>query len=555
MDYNNEIEKMKKLCNYGLVKESKFKPSTKNSTIEYQTQAADGKHYAIVKECKNYYIKYSEPRNNMVTENFEYIGGISNKKNNCFNSYNQAFKQLEMKLKSIRESSESKSQPLVEAYKPQKYGNISESSIKEMSQGLDRMFEIINNAGQIGVRKNGNTNGWLTIKESKQDFINPEYAKDTEVGESYPFTEKPCGSNSCKTASSSYPFEENDVDGLNSIEKTTKKGTKKLTTMKPVVGKGFKMNEDTEYDDEDFDDEIEDEEDEDEGVDFEEDYEVEVDPALPKVNQTKYDRLKDLQTQDPFDGIYNDDYGDDYFDLPESKRGRRLVEEDETTEIELEIDDEIDSVSDMEGDIELEDDFDTDGDDVDGEETFDIELDDEEEDAEDTSEIASELSDIISRLEDMIDDLDSDDFDYEEEDLDLGDEDDDLDLDDEEEDEIELEIDDEEDLDLDDEDDDEFVGESKKNKNLYLVKEDGTVLDVFGSHPGYQKEPMTLPTSNITNKRGVRDGSANSVKSTKPFGTSKGSSFPFEDEVSEITEAIMKGMKKSNVMKKVKKKK
>ena len=82
-EFSNKIERMKTMMNYGLKTENK---NTQYSSVEYQKVGADGKNYGIVREGAKFYIKVSDKTKGALKEDFNYIGGFVNRKNNEFNS-------------------------------------------------------------------------------------------------------------------------------------------------------------------------------------------------------------------------------------------------------------------------------------------------------------------------------------------------------------------------------------------------------------------------------------------------------------------------------------
>ena len=79
--------------------------SVRNSVVELTKKAADGKIYAIVRENHNYFIKIaSQKKGPLVTEDFQYIGGLMNKTSEVFPTYAKALKRLNGKLISIAEN-------------------------------------------------------------------------------------------------------------------------------------------------------------------------------------------------------------------------------------------------------------------------------------------------------------------------------------------------------------------------------------------------------------------------------------------------------------------
>jgi hypothetical protein len=96
----NEInERMKQLMGIQLINENK-----KTSVVELTKIGPDGKVYGIVRENHEYYIKVTEKKKNLVTEDFSYIGGLQNKKQEAYPSYSKAIKQLNLKFNSLNEA-------------------------------------------------------------------------------------------------------------------------------------------------------------------------------------------------------------------------------------------------------------------------------------------------------------------------------------------------------------------------------------------------------------------------------------------------------------------
>ena len=98
---NETLSRMKSLMNYGLQTENK---KSAFSSVEYQKLGADGKQYAIVREGKNYFIKTAPNKPNLVKEDFNYIGGFRNRKDNQYNSFASAQKNFDLKMMSLKEA-------------------------------------------------------------------------------------------------------------------------------------------------------------------------------------------------------------------------------------------------------------------------------------------------------------------------------------------------------------------------------------------------------------------------------------------------------------------
>jgi hypothetical protein len=96
----NEInERMKELMGIQPVNENK-----KSSVVELTKIGPDGNVYGIVRENHEYYIKVTNKKNNLLTEDFSYIGGLQNKKQEAYPSYAKAIKQLNLKFNSLNEA-------------------------------------------------------------------------------------------------------------------------------------------------------------------------------------------------------------------------------------------------------------------------------------------------------------------------------------------------------------------------------------------------------------------------------------------------------------------
>lgn len=74
------------------------------SAVELTKVGPDGNAYAIIRENHEYYIKRTDKTTGLVLEDFKYIGGLQNKKNEAYPSYAKAIKQLNLKFKSLAEA-------------------------------------------------------------------------------------------------------------------------------------------------------------------------------------------------------------------------------------------------------------------------------------------------------------------------------------------------------------------------------------------------------------------------------------------------------------------
>lgn len=76
----------------------------KNSAVELTKIGPDGNAYAIIRENHEYYIKRTNKTTGLMLEDFKYIGGLQNKKDEAYPSYAKAIKQLNLKFKSLAEA-------------------------------------------------------------------------------------------------------------------------------------------------------------------------------------------------------------------------------------------------------------------------------------------------------------------------------------------------------------------------------------------------------------------------------------------------------------------
>ena len=97
---NETLDRMKALMGYGLKTENK----QSYSSVEYQKMGADGKMYGIVREGTKYYIKTAPNKQNLLKEDFSYIGGFRNRKDNEYTSFANAQKQFDLKMMSLKQT-------------------------------------------------------------------------------------------------------------------------------------------------------------------------------------------------------------------------------------------------------------------------------------------------------------------------------------------------------------------------------------------------------------------------------------------------------------------
>jgi hypothetical protein len=96
---NQITERMKELMGIQPINENRT-----TSVVELTKMGPDGKIYAIVRENHEYYIKIADKKSNLTVEDFKYIGGLQNKKQEAYPSYARATKHLNLKFNSLNEA-------------------------------------------------------------------------------------------------------------------------------------------------------------------------------------------------------------------------------------------------------------------------------------------------------------------------------------------------------------------------------------------------------------------------------------------------------------------
>ena len=143
----NEIQRMKNLMNYG-INEQVVNTGRLTPVVEYSMKAADGKTYGIIHECNKFYIKVAPKKDTKVlAEEYDYIGGWNNRKENEFNSYALASKQFDLKMMAINEANTKKVE--IQQFKPIENAEWQINETKEMRSELDRFRQITNNVAII----------------------------------------------------------------------------------------------------------------------------------------------------------------------------------------------------------------------------------------------------------------------------------------------------------------------------------------------------------------------------------------------------------------------
>lgn len=554
VNVNDQLSRMKGLMNYGLQTESK---NNTYSSVEYQKLGADGNVYGIIREGSKYYIETAPNKKTLVKEDFNYIGGFKNRKDNEYSSFAAAQKNFDLKLMSIREAYSNGKNIVIESWNPDKKENLTLESTEKMRKEILRERQIMYNAA--------------CINESKPQSMTME--SDNSCGV--------CGSKECKDEDASKSA---DVEGYENLKDVNPKDSfrkskhqtgkaKEANNYKEVkesaeplawhqTGQDAKGNMADTYMDKSHGTEVGD------SAPFDEET-VEEGVAMHDADNQNTPNVGVNKVGDsaPFDKETNVNEGLD--EIPEEDPEVSDDVEDN------EADTELDNAEDVVGDEDVEDGaFDAEGDDFEDDEEDDFD-DDEEFDEDDLSTRVEAMEDTLEQIAQKLG-IDTNDFDTEE-----FEDDDDLYSDnDETEDEFGDGIEDDEE---DDFDEDEMPMESKKRKGYQIfesrafkkakrrMNEGGmkpfsnsnrvpngnmNALDEFGKHPSYRKQPMTTPTKNHQEFDGYYDMNDESAKNDTPFGTNIGSGAPFDLDIKTVENSIAESIRRNlrNLKKKSKRK-
>ena len=150
--YDDQLNRMSYLMEFSSPSTNKNKIS---SPVAFHTTGADGKIYGIIKEGIKYYIKTTIPGNELIAESYEYIGGFNSKKENEFPSYDKATKHLEVKIINLNESYGKHEDVSVVDFKSgeKNFSTLTEEARKE----LNRVNQIFENSTKIGQTNTGTT--------------------------------------------------------------------------------------------------------------------------------------------------------------------------------------------------------------------------------------------------------------------------------------------------------------------------------------------------------------------------------------------------------------
>lgn len=538
---NDTLNRMKSLMNYGLQTESK---NTPYSSVEYQRVGADGNTYGIVREGTKFYIKSAGCRKNPLNEDFAYIGGFRNRKENEYSSFANAQKNFDLKMMAIKESV-GKRNFNVESWDLDKKENVVIEASEKMKKEILREQQIMRNT--------------IAINENKPVCCDGAKEMKDNIKKEKPTTGDP---NDVTDGFSEEVGKEFKKQGENNI----KDGVKEA---KEVLGWNRKNKD---YMDKSHGTEIGD------SAPFDDATAHNIDePATPitktgemkngvvENHGTAMHPTQDQNKPEPGNGEGPSDDNNKPFDAENGRQIDEAIDDFEESDVEggnvgddepaEDFGDE-EPADDLGGEEPTEDFGDEEpADDLGGEEDFG----DDDEEGDDVFE--DDLESRMDDLEDMVmaianklgvDAPAVDESDYEDDDL-FGDEDEDGD-------DYELELDDD-DYDGDDlgEDDEEPEVYESRGFRKAMLKEDGMTrftdngrvpqgnmnrLDDFGKHPAYQKQVMTLPPKDHQEFPGYYDMNDDSVKNDAPYGVNIGDGAPFEIDPESVDNAIAEAFRR-----------
>lgn len=129
-----QLATMQRLINFGINEDSSKKSKP---VVEFKRKAANGKTYGIIRESTKYYIMEAPQKDTeILAEDFDYIGGFNNRKENEYSSYAKASNALDLKIMSINETANKKDKVIIEAPKvsAEWENSITESMRKEINR-------------------------------------------------------------------------------------------------------------------------------------------------------------------------------------------------------------------------------------------------------------------------------------------------------------------------------------------------------------------------------------------------------------------------------------
>ena len=140
-----QLATMQRLIKFGVNEDTAAKSKP---VVEFKRKAANGKTYGIIREATKYYIMEAPQKDTEVlAEDFDYIGGFNNRKENEYESYAKASNALDLKIMSINETVEKEKRVIIET--PQEKANWEDSITESMRKEIDRFKTLTRNINSI----------------------------------------------------------------------------------------------------------------------------------------------------------------------------------------------------------------------------------------------------------------------------------------------------------------------------------------------------------------------------------------------------------------------
>ena len=184
---DNELEKMKHLMGFNM---NENKSNGSKTIVEYSAKASDGKTYGIIREGTKFYIKVAPKKDTqIISEDYDYIGGYMNKKEYEYPTYSSASKNFDLKLMSIDEACREKSNNK----KINESKNLNESAewqskdTQEMRSEIKRLQQITENVNTLLENDANKWSGKHSLPEA------PATHTDPKTSNGNPYTEKADG--------------------------------------------------------------------------------------------------------------------------------------------------------------------------------------------------------------------------------------------------------------------------------------------------------------------------------------------------------------------------
>lgn len=513
-----QIATMRHLINFG-VNENTSRDS--KPVVEFKRKAANGKTYGIIRESTKYYIMEAPQKDTEVlAEDFQYIGGFNNRKENEYNSYAKASNALDLKIMSINETVNKKDRVIIET--PTEKADWEDKITESMRKEIDRFKAITNNVAQILKEDKGigetpsvvNDDPEAPAKNPSEDKKNQPYEvmhSGVANGEKDFKKEQ----HNHETAGTPY-----DKDGKSSVEKNmqsdkkpvVKTDSQDLTNEKtyepdnniasehPSGGKVVRVNEDKKIRLKLTEEQVLAWNDDKNHMDMSSNTHVgSSDPFTDELGE------KSNQTEADTDPIIKEGNGDSVvYDHPNDQGSPTPGTTDVETEdgdpfieivTEAVDDDDIAGFEDEEGDVDVEDNWDE-------PDEFEVEVGDDDDEAYEDPDAALGL-DPDKDIAELRAQLQSGSF------------------------------------------NDDFYGDDLWEGRRRRLSEDK--LNVWGKHPAWRKQPMTTPPNKEVAINGAREWDDESTQGEEPYAKQIGDSSPFTEVVDQVMESIIKKVFKKKV--------